>query len=159
VAHEHGHMNAGDNLKRTLLRGCRDLMMIPVGKGLDKAWAHNAESAADEYAALGGSKRALDMASALLKIARIAPVNAVPAMPAGSYLIGKDCGDVTSRVRRLLSLSENAAGPATPGRPAFSRTLWLWPAGLALLLVLHLTDQRLLLSTHDAIEHFVWMIQ
>ncbi|MFN2578570.1 MAG: M48 family metalloprotease, partial [Pyrinomonadaceae bacterium] len=49
IAHECGHLSARDNLKRTLLRICRDtLLLVPFGRAVDRAWAECAESAADE---------------------------------------------------------------------------------------------------------------
>lgn len=51
LAHEYGHLSSRDNLKRTLLRVCGDLLLFPIGKGLDRAWSESAESVADEYAA------------------------------------------------------------------------------------------------------------
>src|SRR5437660_998926 len=52
IAHERGHLAAHDNLKRVMLRACRDvLMIVPCGRALDRAWAETAECAADEHAA------------------------------------------------------------------------------------------------------------
>lgn len=159
VAHEYGHLSSNDNLKRTILRVCRDLVILPVGNSLDRAWAENAESAADEYAANSGRFTALNLASALIKLARIAPKNSGHSTLFASYLIDEQRGDVTSRIRQLLSLSERNGVAEKLLFQAASAPSWLWPAALTALLVLHLTDQRLLLTTHEAIEHFVWLIQ
>jgi len=71
IAHEAGHLYAHDNFKRTLLRGCRDMLMIvPCGRSLDRAWAEAAECAADEQAAQQSAETALNLASALVKIGR-----------------------------------------------------------------------------------------
>src|SRR3989440_3017462 len=63
LAHERGHLAARDNLKRTLLRACRDvLMIVPAGRTLDRAWAESVEAAADEHAAqTGDDATALDL--------------------------------------------------------------------------------------------------
>lgn len=159
VAHEYGHLRANDNFKRTVLRMCRDLVILPVGASLDRAWAENAESAADEYAAGRGRSTALNLASALIKLARIAPKNTGPALSSGSYLISEQSSDVTSRVRRLLHISEEKSPVEKPGLHGFPPVSWVWSGALTLLLILHLTDQRLLLTTHDAIEHFVRILQ
>ncbi|MFT3743546.1 MAG: M48 family metalloprotease [Pyrinomonadaceae bacterium] len=156
VAHENGHLRSYDNLKRTTLQICRDLVIAPFGKGLDRAWAANVEAAADEYAAYNNSTVALDLASALLKLARIAPLRNSQTTFSGSYLFDADCVDVTERVRLLVTFSNVKRPPLT--RRSFAPT-WVWPAALTGLLVLHFSDQRLLLTTHDAIERFVWMIQ
>lgn len=106
VAHELGHVAAHDNLKRALLRACRDALLFnPCGHALDRRWAEASESAADEWAARGGREAALNLASALVKIARLAPPGARPAMPAGAYLIGESVGGLDARVRRLVGLA------------------------------------------------------
>jgi Zn-dependent protease with chaperone function len=115
IAHEHGHLKGFDNFKRTILRVCRDLLIFPLGKTLERAWTENAESAADEFVAqTGGNSKALDLAAALVKIARIAPQNASPAMPLGSFLIEKNDAQINGRVRRLVQLGENLNSPASP---------------------------------------------
>src|SRR6266566_1565632 len=74
LAHENGHLASRDNLKRGILRACRDsLLLVPCGLLLDREWAEAAEEAADEQAARAGHGVALDLASALVKIARIIP--------------------------------------------------------------------------------------
>ena len=86
VAHENGHLAARDNLKRGLLQACRDvLLVIPSGRLLDKAWSAASEEAADENAARLGSSVAIDLASALVKIARSIPQGARPAMPVSTF--------------------------------------------------------------------------
>jgi Zn-dependent protease with chaperone function len=109
VMHEHGHLAARDNLKRTVLRACRDvLMLVPAGRTLDNAWVEQSEAAADEHAAqAGGAAVALDLASALVKIARLVPAGATPRMPAGAFLVGNQGGGdgLAWRVRRLARLA------------------------------------------------------
>ncbi len=159
IAHEYGHLRANDNFKRTILRVCRDLVILPVGTSLDRAWAESAESAADAYAASKGRSTALNLASALIKLARIAPKNTGPAVSLGSCLISEQSGDVTERVRRLVRISEETSPTRMPFLHGFQTASWVWSGALTLLLVLHLSDQRLLLTTHDAIEHFVRILQ
>ena len=159
VAHEYGHLRARDNFKRTLLRVCRDLLILKFGKGLDLAWAENAESVADEFAAKTGHSTALDLASALVKIARIVPEHSSPAMPAGAFLIEEQNVDVTSRVRRLVLLSEDQSPASARSLLGLSPISWLWYAALAILLVLPLIDQRFLSSTHEVIEQFVRILR
>lgn len=156
IAHEYGHLRSRDNLKRSILRVCRDLVILPLGTGLDRTWAENAEQAADEYAANSHRSAALNLASALVKLARIAPQQSSLAMYHGSHLIHGE-GDVTSRVQRLLSLSEKY-GTATR-KSFYALPSWAWSAALTGLLALHFVDQRLLLPTHEAIEHFVRIIE
>ncbi|HKE60024.1 MAG TPA: M48 family metalloprotease, partial [Pyrinomonadaceae bacterium] len=83
VAHECGHLAAHDNFKRSLLRASRAaLLMAPFGRSLDRAWAEAAESAADEYAARESSSVALNLASALVRIAKMIPGGDAQKMPA-----------------------------------------------------------------------------
>ncbi len=159
IAHECGHLRAQDNFKRTVLRICRDLVILPVGKGLDLAWAQNAEVVADEFAANEGSHKAIDLASALVKITRIVPDGSTPSLPVGAYIITDREGDIASRVRRLLNFRYGSSQAIPRERRTLVLPPYAWSLGVALLLALHLTDQRLLLTTHKAIEHFVWIIQ
>lgn len=150
VAHELGHVSARDNLKRALMRVCRDALLFnPCGHALDRQWAEASEAAADEHAAARGGRVALDLASALVKVARLVPDGARPSMPAAALLIGD--GGLDGRVRRLLKLAER---PAQPDGSLLPR--WL-PAGSALLafaaaavVVGHSPDLHL--SAHGLIE-------
>lgn len=159
IAHEYGHLRAKDNLKRTLLRVCRDLVILPIGKELDIAWAQDAEIVADEHAAAAAGVRALDLASALIKLSRIVPDGSAPTLPVGAYIITDRDGDVSSRIRRLLKLSERKALQNAAVTRLFSVPGYVWSLGGVVLLLLHLADQRLLLTTHRAIESFIWIIQ
>ena len=107
VAHENSHLAAHDNLKRGVLRACRNtLLIISSGRSLDRSWAEAAEEAADESAARRGDGVALDLASALVKIARSIPSGARPTMPAGVFLVGdEEAGGIKSRVGRLMELA------------------------------------------------------
>lgn len=155
MAHEYGHMRSQDNLKRSILRVCRDLLILPLGADLDRAWARNAETAADDFAVTSSPSKALDLASALLKLARLAPAQLPRNAFAASFLFDEQHIDVTDRVRRLLKFAED--GPTSRSSPRFFPS-WMWTAALLGLLLIHFSDRRLLLPTHEAIEHFVWLI-
>lgn len=105
VAHEYGHLRARDNLKRGLLRACRDALLIPVGNSVEKSWSAAAESAADEYAAEISADVALNLASALVKIARMVPVGARAQMPLAAFLVGEESRGIKTRVRHLLDIA------------------------------------------------------
>jgi Zn-dependent protease with chaperone function len=109
IAHERGHLVARDNMKRSILRACRDVLMpAPFGRSLDRAWAEAAEAAADEYAARENSERALNLASALVKIAKMVPLRQQAEIPLGAYLIGvEETGGVKARIRRLLDIASH----------------------------------------------------
>jgi Zn-dependent protease with chaperone function len=115
IAHECGHLGARDNLKRTLLRICRDsLFLVPIGRAVDRLWAETAESAADEFAAHQSPAVALNLASALVRIAKMVPAGARADVPLGAYLVGaEETQGVKSRIRRLIEISSNHSGMAT----------------------------------------------
>ena len=79
IAHEYGHLAAHDNFKRSVMRVSRAaLLLIPCGRSLDRAWSEASESAADEYAAQQSSLVALNLASALVRIAQDDSERAAP---------------------------------------------------------------------------------
>ena len=149
IAHEAGHITSRDNFKRTLLGVCRDLLVFPVGRALDRDWATSAETSADEYAALnGGRLTAINLAAALVKIARIVPSGAKPSMPAGAYLVEAQPAAVAFRVERLLKTTERDYAPAKQGKIAFRLY-----SGLSLaILLLFATNRDFLRKIHDAVE-------
>jgi len=158
IAHESGHLAARDNLKRVALRVCRDaLVIIPSGASLDRAWAEASEASADEHAARGGGDVALDLASTLIKIARLVPEGAKPAMPAGALLIGDYTDGIAQRVRRLTRL-------ATPDNLSpIGRTFKVWPwicfAAILISAILSATNPSTLLAIHNLIEMVVSKLQ
>jgi Zn-dependent protease with chaperone function len=109
IAHECGHLAARDNLRRTILRLCRDsLLLVPFGRTVERMWAENAESAADEFAARQSADTALNLASALVTIAKMVPAGARADVPLGAYLVGaEETQGVKSRIRRLIEIASN----------------------------------------------------
>jgi Zn-dependent protease with chaperone function len=157
LAHEYGHLAARDNLKRTVLRICRDMLIFPLGKQLDLAWAANVESAADEYAAsVGGNSMALDLAETLIKIARIVPRDAIPAMPLGSFLTGHHPDDLRKRIRRLIELSDRSANVTTPGG---KYSVWMYLGAIFAMLPFLAFNKAFLLAIHNVTETVVAFLQ
>jgi Zn-dependent protease with chaperone function len=159
VAHENGHLTARDNLKRGLLQACRDaLLIIPCGRLLDRSWSEASEEAADENAARQGNGVALDLASALVKIARIIPLGGRPTMPAGVFLLGDDeTKGIKSRVRRLIAL---ATTERQGSRYDVLTSLFVWGPAIMLLVgfVSAATNPYLLTRVHHLIEHAVFVL-
>ncbi len=159
IAHEYGHLQAFDNFKRAILRVCRDLLIFPFDHSLDRVWAESAESAADEYAAqIGGASTAVDLASALIKIARIAPRGAKPAIPAGAFLLEAETADVTCRVRLLLQLSETKIIPGKFKRGLNYLSMLYLSAAFAVVL-LFATNYDFLQKVHLIVERIVAALQ
>jgi Zn-dependent protease with chaperone function len=108
VAHECGHLAARDNFKRSVMRVSRAaLLLIPCGRSLDRAWSEASESAADEHAAQQSSLVALNLASALVRIARMIPTGHRHVIPpaVSAFLSDDDSPSVKVRVRRLVELA------------------------------------------------------
>jgi Zn-dependent protease with chaperone function len=128
LAHEEGHLLARDNLRGFLLRCCPDLLaLLPIGNRLFRAWTEAAEAAADEHAARAGSSRALALAGALVKVARMAPPGQRASLPASAF---HDGAAIALRVKRLLDRTESKEGATPPPRPP--RAAWALAAFLAL---------------------------
>lgn len=162
LTHERGHLVARDNLKRTIARACRDvLMIVPCGNSLDREWTESSEAAADEYVAQDkGPAGALNLAAAMIKIARMIPPGVRATLPAGAFLIdGEAGGDVTRRVRYLTELAslENM----TKARSSLSSRISLWVALCCLLAATALlaTYSHMLTGTHTAMECVVSALQ
>ena len=92
--HECAHVAKRDNLKRFLMRACPDFL----GADLDRAWARAAEEAADAAVVARNPRLSVELAQALIHVARLAPAPAVPAL-ASTFYLG---GSIESRVRRLI---------------------------------------------------------
>lgn len=104
LGHEAAHRESRDNLKRLLLVAAAGLAPLGGRFGeLEQAWAQYAEWAADDSAAGGDCGRALVLASALVRVARVemtAPL--VSTLDGGTPL--------AMRVERLLAPQRVAGG-------------------------------------------------
>jgi hypothetical protein len=69
-----------------------------VGADLDRAWARAAEEAADAAVVAGDPGFAVELAQALIRVARLAPAPQAPVLASAFYL----GGSIESRVRRLV---------------------------------------------------------
>lgn len=155
LAHERGHVEGRDNLKRALLQAGEDaLLRAPLGRSLRREWQRESEMAADEYAAAAGAEAALDLASAIVKISKLIPRGARPALPAGAHLLGDGDDGTSRRVRNLLRLASDARGIRAGLRArsplAAALCVCLFAAGAFLF-----TRTEVLKATHLAIEQVV----
>ena len=160
IAHERGHLVSRDNLKRALMRFCRDLLLFHDGQQLERAWADSAEAAADEYAARkGGNKTALNLASALIKIARIVPAGTSPAMPAGAFLIAASTCDISERVRNLLQLTQAGKFGSNSFQLKSKINAWIWVSGLASIVFFLAAHRAVLFAIHEGLEIVVRLLK
>jgi hypothetical protein len=110
AAHEGAHLSARDNLRKVLMQAAVDgLSFTKRQAALTRFWQDASEDAADDRAAASGA-RPLDLASALVTVARLAPGLRMTAWPAASCFYRGD--GLERRVRRLLDRSPHA-GSAT----------------------------------------------
>jgi Zn-dependent protease with chaperone function len=159
LAHEYGHLAARDNFKRSVMRVSRAaLLIIPCGRSLDRAWSEASESAADEYAAQQSSLVALNLASALVRIARMIPKGQqqiLPASVSGFLTSGDDVPGVKGRVRRLVELANTDPHLLASNASLVRFVPWLV---LMLMVVIAVTIEsrpHVLASVHHFVEQVV----
>lgn len=122
VAHESAHLRRGDPWTRVLVRACPDLLALtPLGAAIERRWAEASERAADDLAAATGRERPVELASALVRVARLAGAARPRALPVTALYRG---GGVADRVSRLLAASE-APGPRPRSRRLCAPTVLL----------------------------------
>ena len=136
--HEAAHRASRDNLKRLLVLISPDVLPFAMGLGrIERAWSTFTEWAADDEAVDGSQDRALSLASALVRVAKLG-VRPAPGLMLSS-LIDND-RDLETRVDRLLREPAYAEKPLQPVL-AFMRnaaivvggvaaTLLMWPGSL-----------------------------
>jgi Zn-dependent protease with chaperone function len=146
LAHERAHIRSADNLKQLLLRALR----LPIAAG-DRVWSVGTEISADLHALQSGTP-AMELASALVKVARLRNTIRIDACAAASCLIpaGQEKA-LGERVRRLTKLVSDDAQPAPPA----SRR-WTWAYAVAALAAIAMaTHPAVLHLTHELIEKLV----
>lgn len=159
LSHEAGHISSFDNLKRVTMRVCRDLLVFPLGKSLDNGWLLAAESAADEYAAVrGGSGYALNLASALVKIGRITPLEQTQRLPIAAYLIEPDDTSLAQRVEGLLRIADKPADSLVKAS-YFTSVFWLFTGSVAAMTLLVVVNTNLLEDVHAISERVLAGLQ
>jgi len=147
--HEAAHRVSRDNLKKFLFLLAPDIVPFVSGfASLEHGWARFTEWAADDQAVDGDPQRALSLASALVKVAKMG------VHPTPSYLLFSlvdDDRDLEVRVDRLLREPAYAEKPMTP-LVAFARNASLVIAGVAATILLW---PESLGAIHRLLEHLV----
>jgi Zn-dependent protease with chaperone function len=159
IAHECGHLAARDNLKRTLLRLCQDtLFLVPFGRAVERMWSETAESAADEFAAQNSAATALNLASALVTIAKMVPTGARADVPLGTYLVGaEETLGVKSRIRRLIEISSSDSKMPVSKSP--SHLLPLASLSIcAIAAIIAASNPQVLIGVHAVVEFAVKLL-
>lgn len=140
IAHEMAHFESRDNLRRAVIELCPDVLAWsrrPLA--MERAWTEATELAADDRAAGDNAARRLDLASALVKVARLAANATVPPLPSSALFRGMPVAD---RVRRLVEPPDKAAPPLPIGSLACAAVLVIAPLALP----------RVLPPLHEVVE-------
>ncbi len=139
VAHEAAHVSARDNLKLLLLLVCPDaLAWTALGAALSERWRTEAEFAADQRATGDDPRKRVELASALIKVARLLDTGH-RARQALAMSVALD--DVEGRVRQLLAPAR--ATSATISKALVSLALLMPVAALPLYAPVHELIERL----------------
>jgi len=147
--HEAAHRISRDNLKKFLFLLAPDILPMVSGLStLERGWARYTEWAADDQAVDGDAQRALSLAAALVKVAKMG------VHPTPSYLLSSlvdDDRDLETRVDRLLREPAYAEKPLAPLR-VFARNASLVIASVATTVLLW---PQSLGGIHRLLEHLV----
>jgi hypothetical protein len=148
LRHERAHRIWRDNLKRLALIASPRAIPILGGLSLiENEWARFTEWAADDLAAEGDPHRAISLAAALVRVARLGAAAPHPAIVSSLA----DSTDLSERVERLLRMAstENMQ----------SRGMLSWVQRAALLIGTALTASLLwpasLLAVHQLLERLI----
>lgn len=149
LRHEHAHRVSRDNLKRLAFSLTPDVLPFTNSlRTLEQYWSRYTEWAADDRAAACDSHRALSLASALLRVARL---GAAPKLPLLSTSLLACDHDLSARVARLLRTSE-----AEQPRSTYTAPILAVSAVFAATLVAALAySPAALASVHNLLERFL----
>jgi beta-lactamase regulating signal transducer with metallopeptidase domain len=146
--HENAHRISRDNLKRLfLLLSPTPLPLLRSFSSIERCWAKLSEWAADDEAVRGDSHRALSLAAALLRVARMGAALRL------SFLHTSLCADdygLSARVERLLRIEP------LPAKPHSTRSLAIGSSlGMAVCIAALLAWPATLSSVHRLLELFL----
>lgn len=134
LAHETAHISARDNLQGLLFRASGGFLgCLEAGREMEHRWKTATEAAADACVGRAGPRAALDLAAALVKIARLVPPGQALRLAHGACLLDAGMDGVAWRVQRLARLG---AGDLLPrSRPLRITRLAVVPVGIVGLLL------------------------
>jgi beta-lactamase regulating signal transducer with metallopeptidase domain len=144
LSHEVVHVRRWDNLRKLVLR----LVAFPGMADIERAWSQATEMAADD-AAVSNASEALDLAAALIKLSRLAPL--LPAAELTTALINSPAESVNARVERLIAWTE----PEQTSPRGYS-FLYAFCASAAMVVTLAVTYSEVLVRVHAATE---WLVR
>ncbi len=144
LRHEVTHVRSRDNLRKLILR----LVAFPGMGDLERAWREATEMAADD-AAVSSAAEALDLAAALIKLSRLAPLE--PPAELTTALVPSPAESVNARVERLIAWTEQQEIPPSGYSPVYPLC-----TAAAMLVTLAVTYSHLLVRVHTATE---WLVR
>jgi beta-lactamase regulating signal transducer with metallopeptidase domain len=144
LRHEVVHLRRRDNLRKLVLR----LVAFPGMAELESAWREATEMAADD-AAVSSASEALDLAAAVIKLSRVAPLE--PSAELTTALVHSPAESVNARVERLVAWADRQQNPAK----GYSLRYALCAAA-AVVITLAMTYSELLVRVHAATE---WLVR
>jgi len=142
LRHEIAHALRYDNLKKLAFR----FSVFPTMAGLEHAWSEETEMAADD-AAVSSVHDALDLATALIKVSRLGPMESSGELT--TALLHSSTA-LSARVHRLVSWDKR---PQPQTRPGWSYAL---PAGAAIIIGVVTTYGSVLTQMHALTE---WLVR
>ena len=144
LRHEVVHLRRRDNLRKLVLR----MVAFPGMAELETAWREATEMAADD-AAVSSASEALDLAAAVIKLSRLAPLE--PSAELTTALVHSPAESVNARVERLVAWADRQQNPAK----GYSLRYALCAAAAAVI-TLAVTYSELLVRVHAATE---WLVR
>jgi Zn-dependent protease with chaperone function len=142
LRHEIAHALRYDNLKKLAFR----FSVFPTMAGLEHAWSEETEMAADD-AAVSSFHDALDLATALIKVSRLGPMESSGEL---TMALLHSSTALSARVHRLVSWDKRQQ-PQT--RPGWSYAL---PAAAAIVIGVVITYSSVLTQMHAVTE---WLVR
>ena len=147
LGHELAHAQQRDNIPRLFIAGLPDVIgLADRWLDIERAWEMAAEDAADDLAAGDDVHARTCLASALVRVAKMARSPGVPAVPLLAFHRGDS---IERRVRRLLDRPDARSGSSCLPLAVIVAALMSGAVGA------WLTADVVLLKAHHAIE---WMV-
>jgi beta-lactamase regulating signal transducer with metallopeptidase domain len=144
LRHETAHVRRRDNLRKLILR----LVTFPGMAELESAWREATEMAADD-AAVSTASEALDLAAAVIKLSRLAPLKAPAELT--TALVHSPARALNARVARLIAWTK----PRENAAPEYCVRYLLCAAAMATA-ILAINYTGLLVRVHAATE---WLVR
>jgi beta-lactamase regulating signal transducer with metallopeptidase domain len=149
LSHELAHRVSRDNAKRFVLLLAPDILpFVRPLQSLERGWSRFAEWAADDQATSGDPRRALSLAAALVRVARMGSSRPLPYL--STSLLACD-RELSARVDRLLRAMPIRGTALEPARHRLRTAGFLVAAALGALFV----TQYVLSSVHELLELLV----